>query len=230
MGWVLIQTNALNSADRKQFETISQYLASCDSITSDEMDKWVENMVSCEAIPLRRAEKSHDEAVSDVAGASKPSSHCIIQYPLNERGASSVTVQSYECLAPGEYLDDAILDFYAEYLHREVLTPEQRQRTHIFSVFFYTVLTTRPARGSVHTLGLSRPQRRHERVAKWTKDVNIFEKDFLVVPINARNHWYMAIICYPSLEQPVYMDTNKPAPPKKRLSTSKSHDSKPIKQ
>ena len=35
-------------------------------------------------------------------------------------------------------------------------------------------------------------------VKSWTRTVNIFEKDFLVVPINENLHWYLAIICKPS--------------------------------
>ena len=27
--------------------------------------------------------------------------------------------------------------------------------------------------------------------------MNIFEKDFVVVPINENYHWYLCIICYP---------------------------------
>ena len=32
---------------------------------------------------------------------------------------------------------------------------------------------------------------------RWTRRVNIFEKDFVVVPINENYHWYLCIICYP---------------------------------
>ena len=35
-------------------------------------------------------------------------------------------------------------------------------------------------------------------VAKWTKRVDIFSRDFLVVPINESTHWSVAIICYPA--------------------------------
>ena len=48
------------------------------------------------------------------------------------------------------------------------------------------------------------PTKRHARVKNWTRNVNIFEKDFLIVPINRRAHWYMAIICFPHLTEPVF--------------------------
>ena len=39
----------------------------------------------------------------------------------------------------------------------------------------------------------------HSNVKKWTKNVNIFDKDFIVVPINDCDHWFVVIICYPGL-------------------------------
>ena len=32
---------------------------------------------------------------------------------------------------------------------------------------------------------------------RWTRRVNIFEKDFVVVPINENFHWFLVIICFP---------------------------------
>lgn len=50
----------------------------------------------------------------------------------------------------------------------------------------------------------SAANRRYLRVKNWTRNVNIFEKDFLIIPINKNNHWYLAIICYPYLNEPHY--------------------------
>ncbi len=58
----------------------------------------------------------------------------------------------------------------------------------------------------------------HERVQKWTKNVDLFEKDFIVIPINEHAHWYMAIVCFPGrmLERPqtkaasVYINLEEP--------------------
>ena len=51
-------------------------------------------------------------------------------------------------------------------------------------------------------------QQRHSHVKKWTKNLNIFEKDFLIVPINKNKHWFVAIICFPSLNG-IKPDTNE---------------------
>jgi len=39
-------------------------------------------------------------------------------------------------------------------------------------------------------------------MGKWTKNTNIFEKDFVIVPINHEDHWYVVVICYPALTKP----------------------------
>jgi sentrin-specific protease 7 len=43
-------------------------------------------------------------------------------------------------------------------------------------------------------------KQRHDHVSKWTKNVDIFEKDFLIFPINKHGHWFLAIVCFPSLD------------------------------
>ena len=43
----------------------------------------------------------------------------------------------------------------------------------------------------------SRPaERRYNRVKRWLRDVDIFSKDYLIVPINQTAHWYIVIIQY----------------------------------
>ena len=36
---------------------------------------------------------------------------------------------------------------------------------------------------------LNAAEKRHARVKRWTKNVNIFDKDFVIVPINESSHW-----------------------------------------
>uniref|UniRef100_A0A8C9DAW0 SUMO specific peptidase 7 n=2 Tax=Panthera TaxID=9688 RepID=A0A8C9DAW0_PANLE len=49
-------------------------------------------------------------------------------------------------------------------------------------------------------------QRRHKRVRTWTRHINIFNKDYIFVPVNESSHWYLAVICFPWLEEAVYED------------------------
>ena len=44
---------------------------------------------------------------------------------------------------------------------------------------------------------VERDERRLRHAARWTKGLNLFEKDFIFVPINEHLHWSLAIICTP---------------------------------
>lgn len=154
------------------------------------------------------------------ANVSVISADHVLNYPESGTGAITIRVEDYKRLAVDEFLNDVIIDFYLEYLYREVFTSEQQEKTHIFSTFFYNVLSDRPPRGTIGTLRLNPAQKRHARVQKWTKDVNIFEKDFIIVPINKNSHWFLAIVCFPSLKGCVNMVTGQPIPDNKRRSNS----------
>ena len=41
-------------------------------------------------------------------------------------------------------------------------------------------------------------ERRYTRVKRWLRDVDIFSKDFLIVPINQTAHWFIVLIQYHS--------------------------------
>ncbi|CAG5126353.1 unnamed protein product, partial [Candidula unifasciata] len=125
----------------------------------------------------------------------------LLQYPPPPARGLPITTEDLFCLTEGEFLNDVIIDFYLQYLYQEKLTEENRKRTHIFSSFFYKRLTQRDrhADKTEEDAKKSLPERRHARVKKWTKTVDLFTKDFIVVPINEHSHWYLAVICFPGL-------------------------------
>ena len=51
------------------------------------------------------------------------------------------------CLTEGEFLNDVIIDFYLKYLYHDILSERDRERTFIFSSFFYKRLTQKPRKG-----------------------------------------------------------------------------------
>lgn len=145
----------------------------------------------------------------------------ILEYPPNVTGAISIFIDDYKRLEVDAFLNDVIISFYIEYLRCEVFTSEQKEKSHIFNTFFYNALTDRAPRGSINTARLTPAQKRHNRVKKWTKDVNIFEKDFIIVPINKAAHWFLVIICFPSLKYAVNMVTGERIPDKNRSNKKK---------
>ncbi|KAF1487348.1 Sentrin-specific protease 7, partial [Eudyptula minor novaehollandiae] len=127
----------------------------------------------------------------------------IVYPPPPAKGGLGVTREDLECLEYGEFLNDVIIDFYLKYLLLEKAPKHLADRTHIFSSFFYKCLT-RTEKNSEGDLKVSVAQRRHRRVRTWTRHINIFSKDYIFVPVNEESHWYIAVICFPWLEEAVY--------------------------
>jgi hypothetical protein len=113
--------------------------------------------------------------------------------------------EDYFCLEDESFLNDVIIDFYFKWIQHTIIPNESREKTHIFTTYFYKRLTTRPPKmkNKLHPIednvNLSPAEKRYERVRRWTKKVNIFDKDFVIVPINEHSHWFVAVICYPGL-------------------------------
>lgn len=158
-----------------------------DEITSEEIEGVIKKIVK-----QRMQMKKTDQVVAS------NNDNNILTYPPSGKGIISLTVEDYECLARDVYLNDKILDFYLKFIYCEKLSVEQQKKTHIFSVFFYNALNIRGPNNGLNR-SLNAAQKRHDRVKKWTKDVNIFEKDFIAIPINMDAHWFLVIICFPWL-------------------------------
>ncbi|XP_016062857.1 PREDICTED: sentrin-specific protease 6 isoform X4 [Miniopterus natalensis] len=133
-----------------------------------------------------------------------PVEKLIVYPPPPAKGGISVTNEDLHCLSEGEFLNDVIIDFYLKYLVLEKLKKEDADRIHIFSSFFYKRLNQRERRSLHETTNLSIQQKRHGRVKTWTRHVDIFEKDFIFVPLNEAAHWFLAVVCFPGLEKPKY--------------------------
>ncbi|CAG9825310.1 unnamed protein product [Phaedon cochleariae] len=129
----------------------------------------------------------------------------LLTYPPEGKGRIAINTEDYICLGQDQFLNDVIIDFYLKYLVAN-LPDEQKPKVHVFSTFFYKRLTTKPTKASRKSQPaeldptLSGPEKRHARVKNWTKNVNLFEKDFVVVPINENAHWFLAIICFPGMD------------------------------
>lgn len=109
-------------------------------------------------------------------------------YPKTGTKKISVEWIDLERLDEGEFLNDNLIAFYLRFLQvqLEERLPELAKRVYFFNTFFFASLTNTP-RGKK---GIN-----YEAVQKWTRSVNIFSYDYVVVPINESAHWYVAIIC-----------------------------------
>ncbi|XP_056261513.1 sentrin-specific protease 6 isoform X6 [Seriola aureovittata] len=149
--------------------------------------------------------EEEDEDMTDLQPTfSGPIIKLMVYPPPPAKGGISVTNEDLHCLNDGEFLNDVIIDFYLKYLVLEKLKKEDAQRIHVFSSFFYKRLNQRERRNVPDTTNLPIQKRKHNRVKTWTRHVDLFQKDFIFVPINESAHWYLAVICFPGLEGPVY--------------------------
>lgn len=105
-----------------------------------------------------------------------------VVYPSS--GARRVTVYDSDIsrLDEGEYLNDNLLGFAIRHIE-ENMSPSHKAKVHFFNTFFYS------------TLMRNRRKMDYDAVKRWTKNVDIFNVPYTIVPINNDAHWYFAIIC-----------------------------------
>ncbi|CAJ1939071.1 unnamed protein product [Cylindrotheca closterium] len=93
----------------------------------------------------------------------------------------TLRVKDYERLQPEEWLNDSLVDFWMQWIARS----EDKSNTnlHFFTSHFYSSL----AGGGP------------EAVTSWTakKNINIFEKKFIFIPINKDLHWSLCAVVNP---------------------------------
>lgn len=81
------------------------------------------------------------------------------------------------CLKEDTYLNDNIIDFYLKYLVQKKLSDNDQKRVHVFTTQFFTKLRQDDDPNTTK-------MKRHESVQFYTRRVNIFDKDFVIIPVH----------------------------------------------
>ncbi|PGH04257.1 hypothetical protein GX51_03602 [Blastomyces parvus] len=131
-------------------------------------------------------ESDHESSPSprrDTRMWSKP-----LVYPPKGKRKAEVEFHDLERLGDEELLNDNLIGLYLRFLehHMEIKRPDLATRVYFFNSYFFASLTNTP-KGQK---GIN-----YQAVEKWTRNVDLFSYDYIVVPINENSHWYMAIIC-----------------------------------
>ncbi|VDM18133.1 unnamed protein product [Hydatigera taeniaeformis] len=122
-----------------------------------------------------------------------------VYHPPGSKDGILLTEADVDCLSPGVFLNDTIINFYLKYLYFEQFSPLQRHATHLFNSFFYSRLCSAHCDISLNPESADEDLRmsRHAAVANWTRRVDIFTKDYIIIPINENLHWFLGLVCYP---------------------------------
>lgn len=130
-----------------------------------------------------------------------------LTYPKVGKKKTTVEWSDLERLDEGEFLNDNLISFYLRYLEQrlEEERPELAKRVYFFNTFFFATLT------SAHK---GKKRFNYEGVQKWTRSVDLFTYDYIIVPINGQAHWYLAIICnLPALDRDLAMPEERASSP-----------------
>uniref|UniRef100_A0A5B6Z6G2 Putative ubiquitin-like-specific protease 2B isoform X2 n=1 Tax=Davidia involucrata TaxID=16924 RepID=A0A5B6Z6G2_DAVIN len=115
-----------------------------------------------------------------------------VVYPKGDSDAVSISKSDVDLLRPETFVNDTIIDFYIKYLKNKI-QPEERHRFYFFNSFFFRKLADLDKNPSSAFEGRAAFQ----RVRKWTRKVNLFEKDYIFIPVNFNYHWSLIVICHP---------------------------------
>lgn len=107
-------------------------------------------------------------------------------FPPHGKGRATVDKEDIPRLDEGEFLNDNLIIFYLRYLQHtlEARRPDLAQRIYFQNTFFYEKLKSTKTSSGIN----------YDSVKAWTSKVDLFTKDFIIVPINELSHWYVAII------------------------------------
>lgn len=113
-------------------------------------------------------------------------------YPKGEADAVSISKRDVDLLQPETFINDTIIDFYIKYLKNQI-QPDEKHRYHFFNSFFFRKLADLDKDPSSASDGRAA----FLRVRKWTRKLNLFDKDYIFIPVNFNLHWSLIVICHP---------------------------------
>ncbi|KAF2140198.1 uncharacterized protein K452DRAFT_52644 [Aplosporella prunicola CBS 121167] len=124
------------------------------------------------------------ERYSEKYGFGTPWSHPVV-YPPTGRRRGTILFEDMLRLNDGEFLNDSIIAFYMTWAAIQAETQGlPKEKVYYFNTYFYTALTQTTKRGI-----------NYAAVQRWTAKFDLFSYDYVVIPVNEENHWYLAIVC-----------------------------------
>jgi sentrin-specific protease 7 len=100
----------------------------------------------------------------------------------------------FDRLEPEVYLNDNLINFYLKFIENVLISEEMRKRCHFFNTYFMAKMLKL---WNESNKNIQDHDNIYQEMKKWIKKVNLFEKDFIFIPVNINEHWDLIIICYP---------------------------------
>uniref|UniRef100_A0A915DLS3 Ubiquitin-like protease family profile domain-containing protein n=1 Tax=Ditylenchus dipsaci TaxID=166011 RepID=A0A915DLS3_9BILA len=229
------RNNRTKLAEQSPVKTNGNVVNSASRIASASASTTPSNPLSAKRSSLRASQKQKrevpviqfdegDEQPSDdqeniEGGSKKRVNDTVLVYPESRASGANTCSVHYSDL---KYLDrnfmlnDTIIDFYLKYIFHDLVDENRRPSIFMFNSFFYTRLSQPPTYGRPHVTPATRSKRVQSNfmmIRSWTKKVNLFEKDYIIVPINEDIHWYLAIIV--NARAGIILSSNEKSPKKR---------------
>ncbi|GKA85712.1 probable ubiquitin-like-specific protease 2B isoform X3 [Tanacetum coccineum] len=106
-------------------------------------------------------------------------------YPKGEIEAVSIGKRDVDMLLPDTFVNDTIIDFYIKYVCLLVCYSGNLA----YLVFILADPNKEP-------LDACKGKEAFQRVRKCTRKVNLFEKDYIFIPVNYNYHWSLIVMCH----------------------------------
>ncbi|CCE62605.1 hypothetical protein TPHA_0C04540 [Tetrapisispora phaffii CBS 4417] len=170
------QKNSLSSYSYSNLRDSSPNIPN--EILKETIDNTVTNYEQKIALPNEMTKEDIYD-ICEVPAIFKPN----LVYKFNDGTTFTITNQDFKCLYNNDWANDMILDFFIKYFIEESITKNiiNENDVSIMSSFFYLKL-------------ISDPTNYYKNVKKWVNNSNLFNKKFIVIPLNISYHWLGCII------------------------------------
>lgn len=109
------------------------------------------------------------------------------------RGVITFTEHDRKQLIAPRFLNDTVISFFMQHYLDNSVGQKLKKRIHVFNTFFFAKIKS--VKSKNHECERTAFGKAFDR---WLKDVEIFKKDFLIIPVCEKEHWALVIVCYPA--------------------------------
>ena len=145
----------------------------------------------------RREKRKISEGFSSAIGSLHTDNNVYLVYPPEEDATNAITITEGDKrrLEPFQYLNDSLIDLKIRHMDRSQEFSKRQGLWYSYNSLFYSKI-----RGSENM------EKSYMSVERWTKNIDIFDKKLVVVPINEGEHWSVVFILQPCLLLPKTAD------------------------